>query len=91
MVYEARACGFVVWRHLMAPGTECEAAAPSWIPRRAGDRVKTDRRDALQLARLSRDGNLTAVRVPGAADEAVHDLAHARVEVARVVDLQRLR
>ena len=83
VVYEAGPCGFVIWRHLTALGTECEVVAPSLVPKRAGDRVKTDRRDALQLARLSRDGNLTAVRVPGAADEAVRDLVRARDDAVR--------
>ena len=83
VVYEAGPCGFVIWRHLTALGTECEVVAPSLIPKRSGDRVKTDRRDALQLARLSRDGNLTAVRVPGAADEAVRDLVRARDDAVR--------
>ena len=83
VVYEAGPCGFVIWRHLIALGTECEVVAPSSIPRRAGDRVKTDRRDALQLARLSRDGNLTAVRVPDEADEAVRDLVRAREDAVR--------
>ena len=83
VVYEAGPCGCVIWRHLTALGTECEVVAPSMIPKCAGDRVKTDRRDALQLARLSRDGNLTAVRVPGAADEAVRDLVRARDDAVR--------
>ena len=83
VVYEAGPCGFVIWRHLTALGTACEVVAPSLIPKRAGDRVKTDRRDAMQLARLSRDGNLTAVRVPGVADEAVRDLVRAREDAVR--------
>ena len=83
VVYEAGPCGFVIWRHLSALGTECEVVAPSSIPKRSGDRVKTDRRDALQLARLSRDGNLTAVRVPDEADEAVRDLVRAREDAVR--------
>ena len=86
VVYEAGPCGFVIWRHLTALGTECEVVAPSSIPKRAGDRVKTDRRDALQLARLSRDGNLTAVRVPGAADEAVRDLVQPRLRAMASCD-----
>jgi len=71
IVYEAGPCGFVLWRHLHAQGLHCEVVAPSSIPRPSGDRVKTDRRDALLLARLARSGELTAVRVPSAADEAV--------------------
>lgn len=83
VVYEAGPCGFVIWRHLSAKGIECEVVAPSSIPRRSGDRVKTDRRDAMMLARLSRSGDLTAVRVPGAGDEAVRDLARSREDAVR--------
>ena len=83
VVYEAGPCGFVIWRHLNALGTQCEVVAPSSIPKRSGDRVKTDRRDAMMLARLSRSGDLTAVRVPGAADEAVRDLVRAREDAVR--------
>ena len=83
VVYEAGPCGFVIWRHLTALGLLCEVVAPSSIPKRSGDRVKTDRRDAMMLARLSRSGDLTAVRVPGAADEAVRDLVRAREDAVR--------
>lgn len=83
VVYEAGPCGFVIWRHLTAQGLSCEVVAPSSIPKRPGDRVKTDRRDAMMLARLSRSGDLTAVRVPGAADEAVRDLVRAREDAVR--------
>jgi transposase len=83
VVYEAGPCGFVIWRHLTALGIKCEVVAPSSIPKRSGDRVKTDRRDAMLLARLSRSGELTAVRVPGAADEAVRDLVRAREDAVR--------
>jgi transposase len=83
IVYEAGPCGFVIWRHLSAQGLSCEVVAPSSIPKRPGDRVKTDRRDAMMLARLSRSGDLTAVRVPDAADEAVRDLVRAREDAVR--------
>lgn len=86
VVYEAGPCGFVIWRHLDAQGLSnvtCEVVAPSSIPRRSGDRVKTDRRDAMMLARLARSGDLTAVRVPDAADEAVRDLVRAREDAVR--------
>ena len=83
VVYEAGPCGFVIWRHLTALGTDCEVVAPSSIPKRSGDRVKTDRRDAMMLARLSRSGDLTAVRVPGPGDEAVRDLVRAREDAVR--------
>ena len=55
---EAGPCGFVIWRHLSAQGLACEVVAPSSIPKRSGDRVKTDRRDAIMLARLARAGEL---------------------------------
>jgi len=83
VVYEAGPCGFVIWRHLSAHGIDCEVVAPSSIPKRSGDRIKTDRRDAMLLARLDRSGELTAVRVPGAADEAVRDLVRARDDAVR--------
>ncbi len=83
IVYEAGPCGFVVWRHLSAQGLACEVVAPSSIPKRSGDRVKTDRRDAIMLARLARAGELTPVRVPDAADEAVRDLVRAREDAVR--------
>jgi len=70
VVYEAGPCGFVIWRHLARQGIDCEVVAPSSIPRAPGERIKTDRRDAMLLARLSRSGDLKAVRVPDLADEA---------------------
>jgi transposase len=83
IVYEAGPCGFVVWRRLTTQGLTCEVVAPSSIPKRSGDRVKTERRDAILLARLARVGELTAVRVPDAADEAVRDLVRAREDAVR--------
>jgi transposase len=74
LVYEAGPCGFVIWHHLSAQVLAREFVALSSIPKRSGDRVKTDRRDAIVLARLARAGELTAVRVPDAADEAVREL-----------------
>ena len=83
VVYEAGPCGFVIWRHLVATGVACEVVAPSSIPRRSGERIKTDRRDAMMLARLARSGELVAVRVPGAADEAMRDLLRTREDAVR--------
>ena len=83
VVYEAGPCGFVIWRHLSRRGIDCDVVAPSSIPKRAGDRVKTDRRDAMMLARLSRAGELRCVRVPDVADEAVRDLVRAREDAVR--------
>jgi len=83
IVYEAGPCGFVIWRHLSAQGLHCDVVAPSSIPRAPGDRVKTDRRDAMLLAKLARTGDLSAVRVPDAVDEAVRDLVRAREDAVR--------
>ena len=83
IVYEAGPCGFVIYRHLVKKGMTVAVIAPSSIPRKPGDRVKTDRRDALMLARLARNGDLTAVRVPDASDEAVRDLIRAREDAVR--------
>ena len=71
--YEAGPCGYGIQRHLSARGHECIVVAPSLIPKRAGDRVKTDRRDAASLARLHRAGELTAVWVPDPGHEAMRD------------------
>jgi transposase len=83
IVYEAGPCGFVLARHFAALGWHCQVVAPSSIPRAPGERVKTDRRDALKLARLARAGDLIAVRVPDSADEAVRDLVRAREDAVR--------
>src|SRR5262245_32377183 len=63
-VYEAGPCGYWLYRYLMKKGYDCWVVAPSLIPKKPGDRVKTDRRVALQLARLARSGDLTTVYVP---------------------------
>ncbi|QPF75555.1 IS110 family transposase [Roseateles sp. DAIF2] len=83
IVYEAGPCGFVIWRHLSAQGLHCEVVAPSSIPRAPADRIKTDRRDAMLLARLARSGDLAVVRVPDGVDEAVRDLVRAREDAVR--------
>jgi transposase len=76
--YEAGPTGYVVYWQLTALGVKCEVIAPTLVPVRAGDRVKTDRRDAEKLARSYRSGDLTAVWVPDAAHEALRDLVRAR-------------
>jgi transposase len=76
--YEAGPTGYVVYWQLTALGVPCEVVAPSLVPVRAGDRVKTDRRDAAKLARSYRAGDLTPVWVPDAAHEALRDLVRAR-------------
>ena len=81
-VYEAGPCGYWLYRLFSKKNLSCWVVAPSLIPRRAGDRVKTDRRDALNLARLMRAGDLRPVYVPQLEDEAVRDLSRAR-EAAR--------
>ena len=83
--YEAGPCGYGIQRHLSARGHECVVVAPSLIPKRAGDRVKTDRRDAASLARLHRAGELTAVWVPDAGHEAMRDLVRARLDAVRAL------
>jgi transposase len=83
VVYEAGPCGFVLQRHLASLGYRCDVVAPSSIPKRSGDRVKTDRRDSIMLARLARAGELTAVRIPDAVDEAMRDLVRAREDAVR--------
>lgn len=81
--YEAGPCGFELYRQLCELGISCEVIAPSLIPKRAGDRVKTDRRDAVKLARLHRAGELTAIRVPDREQEGVRDLVRAREDVRK--------
>lgn len=77
-VYEAGGCGYHLYRYLTRNGIECSVAAPSKIPRQSGDRLKNDRRDCLNLARLHRSGELTSVYVPNEDDEALRDLVRAR-------------
>jgi transposase len=76
--YEAGPCGYGLHRQLTALGHQCDVVAPSMIPIRPGDRIKTNRRDAITLARLHRAGELTPVWVPDEAHEAVRDLVRAR-------------
>jgi transposase len=81
--YEAGPSGYGLYRYLTTKGLACDVVAPSLIPRRPGDKVKTDRRNAVELARLLRPGDLTAVYVPTVDDEAIRDLCRAR-DAARV-------
>jgi transposase len=81
--YEAGPCGYVIQRQLSAAGHECVVVAPSLTPIKAGDRIKTDRRDAINLAKLHRAGELTAVWIPDQAHEAVRDLVRARLAAVR--------
>jgi transposase len=87
--YEAGPCGFALQRSLQAQGVCCEVIAPALIPRRAGHRVKTDRRDAAQLAVLYRAGALTPIHIPTEQEEAVRDLLRCREDIC--TDLLRAK
>ena len=82
-VYEAGPCGYTIYRHLTGKGLCCAVVAPSKTPRKSGDRVKTNRRDAISRARLERAGELTHVYVPCPEDEAMRDLVRARTDAVR--------
>ena len=85
--YEAGPCGYGLYRYLTRTGFACHVVAPSLIPRKPGDRVKTDRRDAITLARLMRSGDLTSIYVPRVEDEALRDLSRGREDALQ--DLKR--
>jgi len=87
--YEAGPCGYGVHRQLTSLGHRCNVVAPSLIPTKAGDRVKTNRRDATMLARLHRAGELTSVWVPDAEHEAMRDLIRLRSVVRQIVTRAR--
>ena len=76
--YEAGPCGYALQRQITTPRVACDVIAPALMPRKPGERVKTNRRDARKLAELGRAGLLTVVQPPTPADEAVRDLARAR-------------
>ena len=88
-VYEAGPCGYGIHRQIMATQHHCEVVSPAQTPRKPGDRIKTDRRDAIILARLSRAGELTSVWVPDETHEAMRDLI--RLRQAMVKDLRAAR
>jgi transposase len=90
-VYEAGPCGYWLYRYLSKKGYACWVVAPSLIPKKAGDRVKTDRRDAVQLARLMRSGDLTPVYIPQVEDEAIRDLSRAREDTIRDLKAAKFR
>ena len=87
--YEAGPCGFELQRALTARGIPCDVIAPALIPRRPGDRIKTDRRDAAHLAILYRAGALTAIHIPSEQEEAARDLLRCREDIR--ADLLRAR
>ena len=84
-VYEAGPCGYWLYRYLTKKGQVCWVIAPSLIPKKPGDRVKTNRRDAIKLARLMRSGDLTPVYVPKVEEEAIRDLCRAREDTIRAL------
>jgi transposase len=90
-VYEAGPCGYWLYRYLTQKGHVCWVVAPSLIPKKAGDRVKTDRRDAIQLARLMRSGDLSPVYVPKVEDEAIRDLTRAREDAIHDLKTAKFR
>lgn len=83
--YEASSCGYVLHRWLLEMGISCEVIAPSLIPTRPGEKIKTDRRDALKLARLYRAGELVCVHIPSKEDESVRDLVRCRETLMKEV------
>ena len=85
--YEAGPCGYGLYRQITAAGHACAVVAPALIPRKPGQRIKTDRRDAGNLARLERAGELTPVWVPDAEQEALRDLSRAREDL-KILDKQ---
>ena len=90
-VYEAGPCRDWLYRSLTNKGHVCWVVAPSLIPKKPGDRVKTNRRDAIKLARLRRSGDLTPVSVPQVEDEAIRDLGRARADVIRALKTAQFR
>ena len=89
--YEAGPSGYVLHRHLTGKGLDCRVVAPSLIPKKPGDRVKNDRRDAVELARLLRSGDLTGVYVPSVEDEAIRDVCRARDATRVTLKAAKLR
>jgi transposase len=90
-VYEAGPWGYWLYRYLTKKGDDGWVVAPSLVPKKAGDRVKTDRRDAMQLARLARSGDLTVVYVPKVEDEAIRDLTRAREDTLSALQDAKFR
>lgn len=87
--YEASGCGFWIARRLEQMGIRCDVIAPSLIPTKSGDRVKTDKRDAMKLAKNLRSNDLVSVNIPDSTDEAIRDLCRARTDA--VDDLRRAK
>jgi transposase len=87
--YEAGPTGFVIARHLLKKGIDCVLMSPSKTERKPGDKIKTDKRDACNIARLFRNGDITQVRIPPVLDEAVRDVCRARTDA--IDDLTRAK
>lgn len=85
VVYEAGPCGYGLYRRLNKAGLKCEVAAPSLTPRKPGQRIKTDRRDAEKLAKYLRSGSLTMISVPDTTRESLRDLVRGREAVLKTV------
>jgi transposase len=83
--YETGPCGYGIHRPFTELGSDCQVVAPSLIPRKGGDQVKTDRRDSVMLARLHRAGELTAVWVPDDAQEALRDVTRSRADMKNLL------
>jgi transposase len=90
-VYEAGPCGYGLYRYIRSQGCECHVVAPSMTPRKPGERVKTNRRDAVKLARGMRSGDLTSIHVPSVEDEAIRDLCRSRDDAVRDVKVAKQR
>jgi len=88
-VYEAGPCGYDIFRSLTEKGFDCAVCSPAHIPKSPANRIKTDRRDAVMLARLHRAGELTYVYVPRADDEAMRDLTRAREDAVKAQRVAR--
>jgi transposase len=88
--YEAGPTGYGLYRYLRGRGYACEVVAPSLVPQKKGDRIKTNRRDAVKLATLSRAGELTAITVPGPEQESVRDLTRAREDAKKAEKTAKL-
>lgn len=89
--YEAGPCGFTLVRHLLRMGYDAIVVAPSLIPKRSGDRIKTDKRDAQKLAHYHRSHELTSVHVPDVSDEVIRDLCRARTDAVDTLKRNKQR
>jgi transposase len=89
--YEAGPCGYGIYHQITASGASCFVVAPSLIPTKPGERIKTDKRDCLKLARLLKNGELTPVRVPSEQQEALRDILRARQDAVKDYSRKRVQ